>query len=80
VRHEFFTDFDKENYENCEFGSLGFLCRFAEPLIDDPMTYEKAPISIQVVARTLEEEALIAMSEIVDKALREQRGEAVKPS
>ncbi|KAH6910604.1 general amidase [Coprinopsis sp. MPI-PUGE-AT-0042] len=63
VRHEFFTDFDKENYE-------GY----------DPKTYEEAPISIQVVARTLEEEALIAMSEIVDKALRAQRGEEVKPS
>lgn len=46
----------------------------------DPKTYEHAPISIQVVARTLEEEALIAMSEIVDKALRDQRGERVEPT
>ena len=37
---------------------------------DDPVTFENAPISVQIVARTLEEEALIGMSEIVDKALK----------
>ncbi|KAF7347634.1 Amidase domain-containing protein [Mycena venus] len=36
----------------------------------NPATYENAPISIQVVGRTMEEEAVIAMSEIVDEALR----------
>jgi len=36
----------------------------------NPATYENAPISIQVVARTMEEEAVIAMSEVVDEALR----------
>ncbi|KAF7347635.1 Amidase domain-containing protein [Mycena venus] len=36
----------------------------------DPATHENAPVSIQIVGRTMEEEAVIAMSEIVDKALR----------
>ncbi|KAJ7786557.1 amidase signature domain-containing protein [Mycena metata] len=36
----------------------------------NPATYENAPISIQVVGRTMEDEAVIAMSEIVDEALR----------
>ncbi|KAJ7040376.1 general amidase [Mycena alexandri] len=36
----------------------------------NPATYENAPISIQVIGRTMEEEAVIAMSEIVDEALR----------
>lgn len=36
----------------------------------NPATYESAPISIQVVGRTVEEEAVIAMSEIIDDALR----------
>ncbi|KAJ7887502.1 general amidase [Mycena olivaceomarginata] len=36
----------------------------------DPATYENAPISIQVVGRTGEEEATIAMSEIIDRALK----------
>ncbi|KAJ7631192.1 general amidase [Roridomyces roridus] len=36
----------------------------------DPKIHEHAPIVIQVVGRTMEEEAVIAMSEIVDKALK----------
>ncbi|KAJ7897097.1 general amidase [Mycena olivaceomarginata] len=36
----------------------------------DPATYENAPISIQVIGRTGEEEATIALSEIIDEALR----------
>ena len=36
------------------------------------MVYRDAPIAAQIVARTLEEEALIAMSEIVDNALNAQ--------
>ncbi|KAF7352305.1 Amidase domain-containing protein [Mycena venus] len=36
----------------------------------NPATYENAPISIQVIGRGGEEEAVIAMSEIVDEALR----------
>ncbi|KAF8221180.1 amidase [Tricholoma matsutake] len=35
-----------------------------------PEVYANAPIAVQIVARTLEEEALIAMSEIVDTALK----------
>jgi amidase len=37
---------------------------------DDPSTFKNAPVSLQVIGRTLEEEALIAMSEIVDSALK----------
>lgn len=36
----------------------------------DPSTFKNAPISVQVVGRTLEEEAVIAMSEIVDSAIK----------
>ncbi|KAJ6520067.1 general amidase [Mycena sanguinolenta] len=36
----------------------------------DPAMYENAPISIQVVGRTMEEEAILAMSAIVDEALK----------
>jgi len=36
----------------------------------DPTTYENAPISIQVIGRTMEEEAVLAMGEVVDEALR----------
>ena len=37
---------------------------------DDPETFKNAPISIQVVGRTLEEEALVGISEVVDQALQ----------
>nr|GAT48430.1 predicted protein [Mycena chlorophos] len=36
----------------------------------DPALYENAPLSIQVVGRTMEDEALLAMTKIVDDALR----------
>ncbi|KAJ7751252.1 amidase signature domain-containing protein, partial [Mycena maculata] len=36
----------------------------------NPVTHENAPISIQVVGRTMEEEAVIAMAEVVDDALK----------
>uniref|UniRef100_A0A0W0FGS6 Amidase domain-containing protein n=1 Tax=Moniliophthora roreri TaxID=221103 RepID=A0A0W0FGS6_MONRR len=36
----------------------------------DPATFKNAPIAIQVIGRTLEEEAVIAMAEIVDTALK----------
>lgn len=38
----------------------------------DPATFKNAPISVQVVGRTLEEEAVIAMSEIVDAAVKKE--------
>ena len=38
--------------------------------IDDPETFKDAPICIQVVGKTLEEEAVIAIGEIVDSALK----------
>ncbi|RDB19727.1 Acetamidase [Hypsizygus marmoreus] len=36
----------------------------------DPAIYRDAPVSVQLVGRTLEEEAVIAMAEIVDAALK----------
>ncbi|KAF8904721.1 amidase signature domain-containing protein [Gymnopilus junonius] len=36
----------------------------------DPATFKGAPISIQLIGRTLDEEAVIAMGEIVDSALK----------
>ena len=38
--------------------------------IDDPETFKHAPICIQVIGKTMEEEAVIAMGEIVDSALK----------
>jgi amidase len=42
--------------------------------LDNPEAFKNGPIAIQVVGRTLEEEAVIAMAEIVDAALKAQAG------
>ncbi|THV07614.1 general amidase [Dendrothele bispora CBS 962.96] len=39
----------------------------------NPETYKDAPVAVQLVGRTLEEEAVIAMSEIVDNALKSSK-------
>ncbi|KAG6896138.1 hypothetical protein C0993_008733 [Termitomyces sp. T159_Od127] len=39
-------------------------------LVDEPETFKDAPIGFQVVGRTHEDEAVIAMAEIVDAALK----------
>ncbi|KAF8215973.1 general amidase [Mycena galopus ATCC 62051] len=41
--------------------------------IYDPATYTSAPISVQLICRTMEEEATIALGEILDNALRGER-------
>jgi amidase len=37
---------------------------------DTPAAFKDGPIAVQIVGRSLEEEAVIAMSEIVDSALK----------
>jgi len=51
--HEFYGDFDKSIYE----------------MYDNPETFKNAPVCLQLVGRTLEEEAVIRMTEIVCAAL-----------
>jgi len=41
----------------------------------DPEVFKDAPVSLQLVGRTLEEEAVIAMTEIVDAALKVTSGQ-----
>jgi Asp-tRNA(Asn)/Glu-tRNA(Gln) amidotransferase A subunit family amidase len=44
------------------------------PYPDDPETFKGAPIGLQLVGRTLEEEAVIAMTEVVDAAIKKLQG------
>lgn len=37
---------------------------------DDPATFENSPVGLQLSTRTLEDEAAIGMTEIVDAALK----------
>jgi Asp-tRNA(Asn)/Glu-tRNA(Gln) amidotransferase A subunit family amidase len=40
------------------------------PSTDDPHVFEDAPVGLQLVGRTHEEEAVLAMTEVVDNALK----------
>jgi Asp-tRNA(Asn)/Glu-tRNA(Gln) amidotransferase A subunit family amidase len=40
------------------------------PTDDSPETFKNAPVGLQLVGRSQEEEAVIAMTEIVDAALK----------
>lgn len=70
--HEFRSDADRENYEFCMFHSSLMVRPTHVPYLldDDPATFRNAPISVQLVGHTLEEEAVIAMAEIVAEALK----------
>ena len=53
------------------FKIIDLLFRFVLSLSDDPELFHGLPIGLQLVGRTLEEEAVIAMTEIVDRALKD---------
>ena len=40
---------------------------------DDPAIFKGTPIALQLVGRTLEDEAVIGMAEIVDAAIKKSR-------
>ena len=73
--HIFYNDLDKKNYDFCMenlfiFPSTSLSYSHNPMYVDDPETFKDAPICIQVVGKTLEEEAVIAIGEIVDSALK----------
>ncbi|KAJ7193376.1 general amidase [Mycena pura] len=67
-RSEFYTKEDRDNYEKCALLPYASM-DLTDPQKDHPATHENAPISIQVIGRTMEEEAILAMSKVVDEAL-----------
>jgi amidase len=73
--HTFYNSLDKANYNFCmEFSFIVFhLALISSICVDDPQSFKDAPICIQIIGRTLEEEAVIAMGEIVDSALKKPK-------
>lgn len=73
-RTEYLGKADRLNWETCEcrpfpcVSCMWMLKVVATP--DHPETFEKAPVGLQLVGQTLEEEAVLAMTEIVDAALK----------
>jgi len=83
--HEFLSKADESTYNLCV--SISFVNRklyflfITTSFTDDPVTFKGAPIGLQLVGRTLEEEAVIAMTEIVDAAIKElQESEGTLPN
>ena len=48
-------------------------CHRLTAALDDPKKYENAPVSIQIVGRTQEDEAVIGLAEIVDAAIQARK-------
>jgi len=71
--HAFYNDLDKTNYDLCTEilpSSSSHLYSPPPIYVDDPETFKDAPICIQVIGKILEEEAVVAMGDIVDSALK----------
>lgn len=72
-RDKFFSEADKYFYELCKFQYQ--LCELilSNICLDEPETFKNGPASLQLVGHTLEEEAVIGMTEIVDAAVKEYK-------
>jgi amidase len=68
--HQFHNDLDKANYELCKLGYQWPFWILQNAVSDEPGVFKDAPITIQVIGRTLEEESVIRLGEIVDDALK----------
>lgn len=75
-RDKFLGEQDKENHAVCmsTVRLLDALAAAHNPLFpDNPETYKNAPVGLQLAGQTLEDEAVVAMTEIVDKCLKEYK-------
>lgn len=71
-REQFLNEQDKANYDLCKIcPKFQGLCRSNDMHLDTPEIFKNAPVGLQLVGRCQEEEAVIAMTEIVDTALKE---------
>jgi amidase len=70
--HDFLSEQDRVVYELCTSDFIGDLLMLTTCLWtdDSPETFKNAPVGLQLVGRSQEEEAVIAMTEIVDVALK----------
>ena len=72
--HAFYNHEDEAVYKLCASrGLLSTRVLNADDLrygVDDPQLFHGLPVGLQLVGRTLEEEGVIAMTEVVDRALK----------
>lgn len=72
--HDFYNHEDEAIYRLCACGNCCWLCLFADsPLLctlDNTDLFSGCPVGLQLIGRTLEEEAVLRMTYIVDEALK----------
>lgn len=70
--HAFHNSIDKTYYDMCMPWPYSCLRIYAESVlcVDDPEIFHGMPVGLQLVGKTLEEEAVLAMTGIVVEALR----------
>ena len=72
-RSTFLSEKDEFTYKTCGcYATLQQTMTYFFDSLDDPTLLTDAPVSLQLVGRTLEDEAVIGMTEIVDAALKAQ--------
>lgn len=69
-RENFFSKADEYFYNLCRHIRCLLLIQVSLALTDDPAVWQNAPTCLQLVGQTLEEEAVIAMTEIADAAIK----------
>ena len=67
--HDFLSDIDKVIYELCKSYFEIIMLYFHCDVADTPERFKDAPVGLQVLARPQEDEAVLGMGEIIDKAL-----------
>lgn len=67
--HDFLSDTDKLIYELCKSNFEIIKLYFHYDVADTPERFKDAPVGLQVLARPQEDEAVLGMGEIIDKAL-----------
>jgi amidase len=71
--HEFFNPEDKAHYDSCKFGMtlVNLVTDVCWCMKDDPNVYDGVPVGLQLVGQKHEDEAVIAMTAIVSKAVQD---------
>lgn len=73
--HEFYNHEDEDLFNMCTYARNSLICSrlTTNRSLDRPELFKDAPVGLQIMGRPQEEEAIIAMTEIVDQALKGYR-------
>lgn len=69
-RTEFFSEADKDIYNMCMAFQIALYPEIDAWRVDDPELVKGLPATLQIVGRTLDDEAVLGMLGMVDRALK----------